>query len=138
MRLSIPSKKIEKRGIMRGKKIMKVPLKKRITKKKVFMAIKTVLIVGGVAFFLVFCVWLWNPPEDWEGSSSKAKQETTASVKNITAKSALDDIVVYDYVDPATGVHYLIYSVGYKGGMSPRYNADGTLMVDPIDLNGRE
>lgn len=33
------------------------------------------------------------------------------------------------FVDPETGVNYLIYD-GYKtGGMSPRYNADGGLYV---------
>lgn len=37
---------------------------------------------------------------------------------------------VKDYVDPATGVHYLMH-VGYgHGGMSVRYNADGTIMTD--------
>ncbi len=37
---------------------------------------------------------------------------------------------IEDYRDPETGVHYLIYSGGYKGGMCVRYNADGTIMVD--------
>ena len=37
-----------------------------------------------------------------------------------------------DFVDPDTGVHYLIveYSGCYGFGMAPRYNADGTLMID--------
>lgn len=38
--------------------------------------------------------------------------------------------VVADYKDPETGVHYLIYSDGYRGGISVRYNADGTIMAD--------
>ena len=38
---------------------------------------------------------------------------------------------IEDYVDPETGVHYLLYD-GYEGcGISVRYNADGTIMVDP-------
>ena len=37
---------------------------------------------------------------------------------------------VMDYVDPATGVHYLMYSGYGHGGMSVRYNADGTIMTD--------
>lgn len=37
---------------------------------------------------------------------------------------------VKDYVDPATGVHYLICNYGRGAGMSVRYNADGTIMVD--------
>lgn len=37
---------------------------------------------------------------------------------------------IYDYMDPETGVHYLIYD-GYNAasGMTVRYNADGTIMV---------
>ena len=41
---------------------------------------------------------------------------------------------VYDYTDPETGVHYLIYSDtavrGAMGGITPRLNADGSVMVD--------
>lgn len=38
-----------------------------------------------------------------------------------------------DFIDPETGVHYLVveYSVSYGFGLSPRYNSDGTLMVEP-------
>lgn len=39
--------------------------------------------------------------------------------------------IVYDYTDPETGVHYLIY-YGYYGrsGMTPRLNIDMSVMVD--------
>lgn len=41
---------------------------------------------------------------------------------------------VYDYVDPETGVHYLIYShKSYNagmGGITPRLNPDGSIMVE--------
>ena len=37
---------------------------------------------------------------------------------------------VIDYRDPKTGVHYLFYKDGYGGGLSVRYNTDGSLMVD--------
>ena len=46
--------------------------------------------------------------------------------------SKLTSTGVVDYVDPETGVHYLIYSCSYQGGITVRYNADGTIMVDPI------
>ena len=40
---------------------------------------------------------------------------------------------VYEFVDPETGVHYWIYSntIGNsgQGGMTPRLNSDGTVMV---------
>lgn len=58
-----------------------------------------------------------------------------------------DDIrrkTIRDFVDPETGVHYLIYeaeiygSSGGKlytksamGGITPRLNTDGSIMVDP-------
>ena len=37
---------------------------------------------------------------------------------------------ITDYKDPETGVHYLIYDDGYSGGITVRYNANGTIMVD--------
>lgn len=33
------------------------------------------------------------------------------------------------YTDPDTGVCYLIYDGGYDGGITVRYNADGSIMV---------
>jgi hypothetical protein len=43
---------------------------------------------------------------------------------------------MYEFVDPQTGVHYWVYSHSeyYKGmgGMTPRLNADGTIMVTPV------
>lgn len=37
---------------------------------------------------------------------------------------------VYVYVDEYTGVEYLIFSASKKGGITPRYNADGTLRIN--------
>lgn len=44
---------------------------------------------------------------------------------------------IYDYVDPDTGVHYLVfrdsnYQSG-RGGITPRLNSDGTLMVEELE-----
>ena len=36
--------------------------------------------------------------------------------------------IVREYVDSETGVHYL--RDAYKGGLTPRLNSDGTVMVD--------
>jgi hypothetical protein len=33
------------------------------------------------------------------------------------------------YTDPDTGVCYLIYDGGYDGGITVRYNADGSIMT---------
>lgn len=41
--------------------------------------------------------------------------------------------VVKDYIDPETGVHYLMYKEGYGGGIAVRYNADGSIMVEGKD-----
>lgn len=44
---------------------------------------------------------------------------------------------VYDYVDSETGVHYLLYSFydanGATGGITPRLNPDGSIMVDEVE-----
>lgn len=44
---------------------------------------------------------------------------------------------VYDYVDSETGVHYLLYSFydanGATGGITPRLNPDGSIMVDKYE-----
>jgi hypothetical protein len=47
-----------------------------------------------------------------------------------TIESEVRSYTVVDYKDPETGVHYLIFEDGYRGGLSVRYNADGTIMVD--------
>lgn len=45
---------------------------------------------------------------------------------NNTAQS----LTMTDYRDPDTGVHYWKYSTGTGCGITVRYNADGTIMVD--------
>lgn len=41
---------------------------------------------------------------------------------------------IYEFVDPDTGVHYLVYSRSAPskgmGGITPRLNVDGSIMVD--------
>lgn len=34
---------------------------------------------------------------------------------------------VREYIDQETGVHYLVYCAGYKGGITVRYDTDGSL-----------
>lgn len=57
---------------------------------------------------------------------------TETSASGTTSKIYNSDI--YEFVDPDTGVHYWIYSHtdGYRGmgGMTPRLNADGSVMTD--------
>ena len=67
-------------------------------------------------------------------SSCSVPDDTTNTVKNDAdyykkLTYAYGDQIM-DYVDPETGVHYLLYD-GYEGcGITVRYNADGTIMVD--------
>lgn len=41
---------------------------------------------------------------------------------------------IYEFIDPDTGVHYLVYSHAAAskgmGGITPRLNAGGSIMVD--------
>ena len=50
--------------------------------------------------------------------------------------ATLSDSDIYEFIDPQTGVHYWVYSHndGYAGmgGITPRLNADGTIMVTPV------
>ena len=56
---------------------------------------------------------------------------TQSSDNGSTVKIHNSDI--YEFVDPDTGVHYWVYSrkAGYSGmgGMTPRLNSDGTVMI---------
>ena len=40
-----------------------------------------------------------------------------------------NDTRFYIYIDPETGVNYIVYAAPYKGGITPRYNANGSLFV---------
>ncbi len=42
------------------------------------------------------------------------------------------DSNVYVYVDPETGVNYLIYTNVYKGGITVRYNSEGKIMISDV------
>lgn len=58
-------------------------------------------------------------------------RELTCVQNGITKK------IIYDYTDPETGVHYLIYSEDQynagMGGITPRLNPDGSNMVEETE-----
>lgn len=63
------------------------------------------------------------------GCISEKETEEVVSDKYIQNYEYSD--YVYVYVDKYTGVEYLIFSAGSnKGGITPRYNADGTLKIN--------
>lgn len=45
-------------------------------------------------------------------------------------KSSRDDYTISIYTDSVTCVEYLKYCSGYKGGLSVRYNQDGTIKLN--------
>lgn len=52
---------------------------------------------------------------------------TTDNEYNTVSKGILNGF--YVHVDEETGVNYFVYDGYYKGGITPRYNTDGSLYV---------
>lgn len=51
----------------------------------------------------------------------------------------IQDSIKFDfYVDKNTCVEYIIFSGGYKGGITSRLNTDGTLKLNEICLKNKE
>lgn len=76
---------------------------------------------------------------DAAANTSYAATEQANPFRELTCVSnfsngSTEKKVVYDYTDPETGVHYLIYSERqYRsgmGGITPRLNPDGSIMTD--------
>lgn len=58
-------------------------------------------------------------------SNTQIVQEDT--VKQVSTGTSSNNVFVY--VDPETGVNYLIYH-GYRcGGITPRYDSEGNIMI---------
>lgn len=53
----------------------------------------------------------------------------------LSSEQILDDVwndgtnFIYEFVDKETGVNYFVYANGWAGGMTARYNADGSLYI---------
>jgi lipoprotein len=60
--------------------------------------------------------------------------DNTASATESKIQNYSSNDGIYEFVDPDTGVHYLVYCHGLgnsgMGGITPRLNADGSVMVD--------
>lgn len=46
------------------------------------------------------------------------------------SKDSEDDYTILFYTDSETCVEYIKYAGGYKGGITPRFNADGSLKLN--------
>ena len=60
---------------------------------------------------------------------------TTNDMEALPKDLPKDDVFsdVYSYVDPETGVNYLIYNDYHAAGITVRLNADGTPYVTPVN-----
>lgn len=58
-----------------------------------------------------------------EGESRQENPQPVSKINTISNSS------IYVFVDPDTGVNYIVYAGYEKGGITPRYNPDGTIMV---------
>ena len=60
----------------------------------------------------------------------KKKEKNERFVENFTEGSSLSEAGARTViVDTETGVNYLFIKSGYSGGLTPLYNADGSLVV---------
>ena len=79
-----------------------------------------VILGSSVVIALLALAFIFGEPED--------NQETTQEITSFSNLGYDDN--VYDYVDPDTGVHYLVYCGYRKGGIAVRLNPDGSIMVE--------
>ena len=82
-----------------------------------------VILGGSVAVVFLAFAFIFCKPKD--------NQEPTQEMTSLSALGYENN--VYDYVDPDTGVHYLVYCGYRKGGITARFNPDGSIMVDEVE-----
>lgn len=103
-----------------------------VASKKMFF---TALLCGTAFCALTACDFSYAGTADTGstvvGHENPFRELTRVLNSNVTKK------VVYDYTDPETGVHYLIYSEDQynagMGGITPRLNPDGSIMVEKTE-----
>lgn len=107
------------------------PEKMGSTPKKMFF---TALLCGTAFCALTACDFSYAGTADTSSTvvgRENPFRELTCVQNGITKK------IVYDYTDPETGVHYLIYSEDQynagMGGITPRLNPDGSTMVEKTE-----
>lgn len=64
-------------------------------------------------------------------SGSCTSKTDDSCVKQLSELASCEYIYIYDYTDPDTGIHYLIYfGSNGRAGITPRLNRDMSVMVD--------
>ena len=75
-----------------------------------------------------------------EGVNTDSNPFSTVSKEEELHK--IDNESIYEFVDPDTGVHYLICTLfkgsGDQTGMTPRLNSDGTVMVTKVKEENKD
>lgn len=57
------------------------------------------------------------------------------STNNETDRNEVNKSDIYFYIDENTCVEYIVYDSWYSGGITPRLNRDGTIMLNEECLN---
>ena len=63
------------------------------------------------------------------GEKTEVSASDTEALQGYTIRADKSEYVRI-WTDPKTGVQYLLYTAVGRGGICPRYNADGSLMIE--------
>lgn len=81
-----------------------------------------ILVLGVILFIGWLCCGLPS------GEKTEVSASDTESLQGFTIRADKSEYVRI-WTDPETGVQYLLFSAVGRGGICPRYNADGSLMI---------
>lgn len=59
----------------------------------------------------------------------------SVDVNDETESTKVNNTDIYFYIDENTCVEYIVYDGWYSGGITPRLNRDGTIMLNEECLN---
>ncbi len=82
---------------------------------------------------LIFGMFLWISVMMLSACVPTNKSTLTIASDNTTYSGTIEnynnDTRFYVYVDPDTGVNYIVFAGIQKGGITPRYNPNGSLFI---------
>lgn len=81
--------------------------------------------IFGITLFvglIIFLIYVWVTPTKTVERDEDSKIETLEKIDG--------DTRIKIFIDEKTGVNYLIYDSYKKGGITPRFNPDGSLYVE--------
>lgn len=80
-----------------------------------------ILLIGLIALL----IYVWITPIKTVEPDEDSKIESLEKIDGIDG-----DTTIKIFIDEETGVNYLIYDSYRKGGITPRFNVDGSLYVE--------